>query len=1335
MRLIFSLALILLSHPAMAFDEQSIPDSLKEWIPWVDNNESSCPYLNGQGENKKCAWSGPLEMDLSATGGSFSQEWTVYADSQITLPGNAKNWPQLVKINEQDAVVLEIEGIPSVDLEAGAYTVKGNFVWQRLPDSLAVPTQTGLVELTVNDTRTDKPQRGSDGSVYLAREEVIVHQEDHLDMKVHRKIEDDIPLNLDTHLLLHVSGKNRELELKSFLPEGFIPLTLKSELPALADAQGNLKIQLRAGTWSVHLIAFRESPTQTILVPTVASPWPQEEVWVYEAHTNLRQADVAGLSIVDPEQTTLPSNWKSYPAFRAQRSETLEFTERGRGMPEGRADHLSLVRSLWLDFGGQGLTVHDKITGTLNRGQRLEMNPPYSLEHAAFDGRDQLVTRVAGKSGLEIREKNLSVEADSRVEKRKAQMTVLGWNHDFESVSGVLHLPPGWKLFAAFGVDAARPSWIGRWTLLDFFLVLVTVLASFKLWGWKTGLLAFGALTLTVTEADAPKWIWLAVLAGESLARLIKSQGAVRFIRAYRASVLLIIVLMSLPFAIAQVRIGLHPILEKPWVILGAPVADNFSDDVTMAGASPPEPMVMAREEAMDEAIDEAPRPEKYFKSSKQVILNKPMQQLMQIDPKALVQTGPGLPKWDWNQVNLSWSGPVARDQAMNFWLMPPWMTGGLNMLRVALLAAFLFMTMRSLGGGIILSRKIILPLLVLMMTSSGVYAADYPPKELLDELQTKMTELPSCHPDCASYSHVVLENAQDILTVRLEAMTGDMTALPLPLATDWQPRHVLVDGQSGSPLYRDASGVVWMALTQGVHQITLSGPLPSGKSISLSFPLKPRQVFNKLSGWTVTGVGDNFIPEESLTLTPEGVVAATTDEPDEFSVSGQFAPFVRVERTLTFGLTWDVKTVVRRMSPLGTPISLQIPVIPGESATSDVRIEGAKVLVNMGPQTDMFVWTSVLATTDALVLKATESSNWFEIWNLAVSPIWHVEATGLPRISSDENLTFRPWPGEEIAMAITRPEGVKGQTLTIDSVDLVSSPGLRATDTRLKLALKSSLGGQHLIGLPKKSELISFNVDGQDQPLVLDDARVRVPLTPGKHEVNLSWRENHGIQFLFAAAPINLGAPSVNVTNKIVVPENRWVLWTSGAGYGPAVLFWSYLIVLVVLSVALARSRYSFLKEYHWILLGLGLTQVDAVQAVFVVAWFLAIGWRKSSTEEVARWIFNLRQILLVTLTLIAFVFLFESIRNGLLGSPDMQILGNGSDSSQLIHFLDRSSAQIDQPRLISVPLFAYRILMLAWALWLAQALLKWLKIGWQAFTQGGAWKKRQRIVKATQV
>jgi hypothetical protein len=49
-----------------------------------------------------------------------------------------------------------------------------------------------------------------------------------------------------------------------------------------------------------------------------------------------------------------------------------------------------------------------------------------------------------------------------------------------------------------------------------------------------------------------------------------------------------------------------------------------------------------------------------------------------------------------------------------------------------------------------------------------------------------------------------------------------------------------------------------------------------------------------------------------------------------------------------------------------------------------------------------------------------------------------------------------------------------------------------------------------------------------------------------------------------------------------------------------------------------------------------------------------------------------------------------------------------------------------------LSVSIWFYRLLMLAWALWLATALIRWLKWGWDQFGAGGLWKRSPKKAKA---
>jgi hypothetical protein len=189
----------------------------------------------------------------------------------------------------------------------------------------------------------------------------------------------------------------------------------------------------------------------------------------------------------------------------------------------------------------------------------------------------------------------------------------------------------------------------------------------------------------------------------------------------------------------------------------------------------------------------------------------------------------------------------------------------------------------------------------------------------------------------------------------------------------------------------------------------------------------------------------------------------------------------------------------------------------------------------------------------------------------------------------------------------------------------------------------------------------------------------------------------------------------------------------------GPAILFWGVVIVLALIALGLARIRLTPLRWHHWFLLGLGLTQAPLATAATVVGWFIVLGARRRFGDAYAsnRW-FNLGQVVLALWTLAAMAGLFWAVEHGLLGYPEMQVAGNGSDAWNLRWYQDRTQATLPSAWVISVPLMVYRLLMLVWALWLAYALLGWLRWAWECFSDHGYWRKLElwkRLARTKQV
>ena len=131
----------------------------------------------------------------------------------------------------------------------------------------------------------------------------------------------------------------------------------------------------------------------------------------------------------------------------------------------------------------------------------------------------------------------------------------------------------------------------------------------------------------------------------------------------------------------------------------------------------------------------------------------------------------------------------------------------------------------------------------------------------------------------------------------------------------------------------------------------------------------------------------------------------------------------------------------------------------------------------------------------------------------------------------------------------------------------------------------------------------LTIAIDGEDEPLRAIGNELSIPIVPGKHSVEINWQTDAETGFLEQSPGIDLGASSSNINLSLVVPSNRWVLFASGPELGPAILYWSELVALLILGVILGRFDLTPLKTHHWLLLGLGFSTFSWSALAIVVA------------------------------------------------------------------------------------------------------------------------------------
>ena len=1348
-RLIIIFLACLVLHTGLAANPipmHQVPDELKPWADWVLFGEESqhCPFVYHDAKQRRCAWPAALTLELDSSAGTFSQQWYAYTESWLTLPGTTEQWPQEVKLDGEDAVVVIHDGRPAVRVDAGKHRLAGQFKWSQAPESLFIPSDTGIIELVINGKRIRVPDVDANGKLWLherdADKQVKDKDGDHLEIQVFRHINDLVPQRVTTRLILNVAGTQREAVIGKALLDGFIPLQITSRLPARLEPDGRLRVQLRPGKWTIDVHARAATEVTELSMANNPPPWPDSEIWSFEAQNHLRLVEIEGVPTVDPRQTNLPAEWRNFPAYRVTPGTSMLFKQIRRGDPVPAPDQLSLNRELWLDHEGGGYTVKDTIQGSITQHWRLEASPALQPGRVVIDGEPQFITTLPDKAthGVEVRRGSLHLVADSRMNANIDSIPAAGWQQDFQSVRANLHLPPGWDVFSVRGTDNVPHSWLQRWTLLDLFLVLIIGLSAARMWSWGYGLLALVTVTLLWHEPLAPTYIFLNLLAAIALLRVLPDGVFARIMRTYRGISLVALILIAVPFMVNEIRTGIYPQLEFPG-------QTQTQRQAYIASQAPETAESKAVSPGKARAPEDILRNDGLFNSygSIRESIHARNVPLSKIDPKANIQTGPGLPQWHWRSIPLSWNGPVSQQQQVDVMFITPGMNFVLSFLRVILLISFSVYLFgidyrKGSGFGFKLSRLMpVMLLAVLLPLGMNDAQAAFPNEKLLTELKTRLTAPPDCLPACAQSPTLSLRVEDNIMTLTMAVHALANTAIPIPAhVKQWLPESVSLNGKSADGLYRNPAGELWINVGKGLHQVVMRGAMPARNSFTLPLPLTPHLVEVTAHGWTVAGVNDNGVPDRQLQLTR--LQSGQAESERDTLAPGVLPAFAVVYRTFRLGLDWQVETLVQRVSPMGNAIAMRFPLLAGESViTEDVRVENGRVQISLSPGQSQMHWLSTLEKQDVLKLQAAETTQWTEVWRADISPLWHVELGGIPVVHHLDRAgqwlpEWRPYAGETASLMITRPQGVEGQTLTIDDSRLTIKPGKRATASALEVSLRSSQGGQHTLTLPEAVELQSVTINGRAQPIRQEAGRVTLPIVPGEQQINLKWRDSRPVSLRYRTDEVGLGLPSVNHRINLQLGHNRWVLLTGGPHLGPAVLYWGVLIVIVLIAIILGRTKITPLGSWQWLLLSIGLSQVSVIAGLIVVGWLLAMGARCRLQTTISNTNFNAIQVMLGLLTLTALWLLVFAVQQGLLGHPDMMVAGNGSSAYNMNWYQDRVAAIPQSAWVLSVPMFVYRILMLAWALWLAFALLRWLKWGWGCYSTAGLWRKTTKIIES---
>ncbi len=1339
--------LLWLSVSLAAYAKTQVPAPLQPWISWVLETEQyiDCTPHFQSPKQKICFWIGQVKLNLDPGFLQFRFDVDAKIDGWMPLPGTDKLWPQELKIGGNRAPVVSRNGFPFVWVKRGKQTVLGVIRWQEFPQNIPLPPSYGMLDLRIDKALEGKAYIGAENRLWLVRENVRQGLEtDGLQLKVFRKLTDSEPRQLETLLRLEVSGTDREATLGKLQLTGWELLDFDAPLPARIEDDGAMRIQLRPGKWVLHA-KFRQLNQNELFLPEpqIELGWPEQEVWVVESRLPLRSAEIEGEAI-DPQQTLLPEKWKSLPAYKLSRDAGLKLKALPGSNSAQAVNRIEQNTTAWLAFDAQRWVWRDHLSGRIEQGWRMEQKAPFVLGHAKINQQPQLITQLTGNGqrGVEARYQQLDMEAVSTLPLEKSgwklRIPASSWadNGHLDRVNTQLNLPPGWWPLAVLGTDSSQGSWLDRWTLWDVFLGLLIVAAFWRLEGWMLGLASFFGLAFGYHESGAPVWIWLAILLPLALLRVVDRNPWKKWLTVWRWAAFVTIAGVMLSYAIDQLRMTVYPQLEQPYVSQG----DMFAEDLEMSAPMSRVVDAMSSAESRDTQSSKS-RP---VGGGSWQALNAPL------------PTGPGIPRWQWKSVQLTWTGGVSAEQAADLLLLTPMQARFARAIHLGLLAVMLVALVGRRhppqpsepssiaaddvrAGAAKLAAISMLAIMATGLCLSGESRAEgFPSDEMLSELRGRLTEGPDCIPTCADLNsaEVVLDGYS--LTISMEMSVLAKVAVPIPAKVGyWVPQHVFVDGREvkfatvlpagGVAVEAAAAGSngVWsIEFEPGIHEVVLEGSVRERDQFKLLFPLPAKRFNAKIDDWVMSGASLTELHGSELNF--ERTSISIRNEESRQTLFQEAAPaFVRIEREIELDINWHIRTRVIRMAPKRGAITLSVPLLAGERILSgDAVNEDGLATFTLSDMAQQLEWESNLGPVKRIDLTAPINAPWVEHWAVRISPHWRLQYTGVsPYELVSEGQWFPRWqprPGDSVVLQISQPLVLDGQMLTVDAVDMHQEVGSRSQQMSMMLQLRSAKSQRYSFPLPPNSTLQSIQLNGDMQPFRQDDGLVDVVVGYGQQSLNVVWTtplEESNWQLMTPS--IQLPGAAANISMTTSLPTSVWPIWVQGPAHGPAILFWGVLGVTLVVALALGGHEGNPLGRGSWCLLALGATLGWVQGLIILVVWFYSLQYRSQIIGSAGKWARRGYQVWLVLLTIMAVGWILASIPQGLVGQPMDYVAGNGSSMWWLRWFEDSANGALPATRVVIVPVMAYRIAVLLWSLWLAFAMLRWLQWGWLKFSE----------------
>lgn len=491
----------------------NIPDSLKEWVPWVKDEilNIDCIRINSDAKSSECLWFGESELVIEKDKASLSLNVHILENNtSLPLPTGFGLHLSNIEISKEGKSfggfsLSQNTGLYSVTLPKGSYQIQGKIHWDKLPNQIPLPESYGPLKIRMSLGQENLEAVREANSIALTSKEGI-EVSDGMNVEVYRMLTDGSPLIMQTRLQLSVSGKSRIEEFGSFLPANSQLISLDGPLQSYLDPKGNVKIKVSQGTFTINFVSALGQPLNKIEFKEKPSEvWPKEEIWVWEGSSELRSVELKNVDSINTAQAHLPPDWQSDSAIVVSSLSTVELDQKRRGEEKPGANELTLSRSIWPSLKGEGFSVHDTITSSFKGTFRLNALETLNVGRVSIDSNPIPITIDPDNKlkGIEIRKQSQTIDATSQIADSK-EMSASGWDQDFENINVQVNIPPSWKLFYVKGASEAWGTWISTWSIFDVFILVILIIFTQQIMGTKLAVLYAAITILGRTEFMLP---------------------------------------------------------------------------------------------------------------------------------------------------------------------------------------------------------------------------------------------------------------------------------------------------------------------------------------------------------------------------------------------------------------------------------------------------------------------------------------------------------------------------------------------------------------------------------------------------------------------------------------------------------------------------------------------------------------------------------------------------------------------------------------------------------------------------------------------------------------